>query len=98
MATGARLTAVNSAMAGLNLATDRALTVRAEFGSRMNEIAAHETVSGEVVLEHQKRLSELQDIDYTEAASRLMRQQTSTEAAQQSFAKITKLSLFNYLG
>ena len=77
---------------------DRALTARAEFGTRMNEISAHETVSGAVVLEHQKRLSELQDVDYTEAATTLMRQQTSTQAAQQSFAKIAKLSLFDYLG
>ena len=64
----------------------------------MNELAAYENVSGAVVLEHQMRLSELQDLDYTEAATRLMRQQTSHEAAQQSFAKIAKLSLFNYIG
>ncbi len=95
---GARLTAVNSALASLNQAVDRALTARAEFGTRMNEIAAHETVSGAVVLEHQKRLAELQDVDYTAAATTLMRQQTSTQAAQQSFAKIAKLSLFDYLG
>jgi flagellar hook-associated protein 3 FlgL len=98
VASGARLTAVNSALSSLNQAVDRALTMRAEFGTRMNEIAAHETVSGAVVLEHQKRLSELQDVDYTEAATALMRQQTSTQAAQQSFAKIAKLSLFDYLG
>lgn len=98
MASGARLTTVNTAMAGLNQAIDRALTVRAEFGSRLNEVSAHETVSGAVVLEHQKRLSELQDVDYTEAATTLMRQQTATQAAQQSFAKIAKLSLFDYLG
>ena len=95
---GARLTAVNSALASLNQAVDRALTARADFGTRMNEIAAHETVSGAVVLEHQKRLAELQDVDYTAAATTLMRQQTSTQAAQQSFAKIAKLSLFDYLG
>jgi flagellar hook-associated protein 3 FlgL len=64
----------------------------------MNEITTHQNVSGQVDLEQQKRLSELRDVDYTEAASRLMRQQTATEAAQQSFAKIAKLSLFNYLG
>ena len=95
---GARLSAVNGALSSLNQAMDRALTTRADFGSRMNEIAAHQTVSGAVVLENQKRLSEIQDVDYTEAATTLMRQQTSTQAAQQSFAKIAKLSLFDYLG
>ena len=97
-AAGARLTTVNNALSGLMQATDHILTMRADFGSRMNELAAYENVSGAVVLEHQKRLSELQDLDYTEAATRLMRQQTSHEAAQQSFAKIAKLSLFNYIG
>lgn len=93
-----RLSQVNSALASLDQAMTRASTVRAELGSRMNEIDAHANVSGQVVLEHQKRLSDLQDLDYTDAASRLMRQQTATEAAQQSFARIAKLSLFNFLG
>jgi flagellar hook-associated protein 3 FlgL len=98
MATGARVSAVSGALSSLDRALDHAVTMRAEFGTRMNEISAHETVSGAVVLEHQRRLSELQDVDYTEAATTLMRQQTSTQAAQQSFAKIAKLSLFDYLG
>ncbi len=93
-----RQTQVNAALAGLDQSMNRALTVRAEFGSRMNEILAHQNVSGAVVLEHQRRLSELQDVDYTEAATRLMRQQTATQAAQQSFARVAQLSLFNYLG
>jgi flagellar hook-associated protein 3 FlgL len=98
MAAGARVSAVGGALSSLDQALDQAVTMRAEFGTRMNEISAHETVSGAVVLEHQRRLSELQDVDYTEAATTLMRQQTSTQAAQQSFAKIAKLSLFDYLG
>ncbi len=93
-----RQTQVNAALASLDQSMNRALTVRAEFGSRMNEISAHQNVSGALVLEHQRRLSELQDVDYTEAATRLMRQQTATQAAQQSFARIAQLSLFNYLG
>lgn len=93
-----RQTQVNAALASLDQSMNRALTVRAEFGSRMNEISAHQNVSGALVLEHQRRLSELQDVDYTEAATRLMRQQTATQAAQQSFARVAQLSLFNYLG
>lgn len=93
-----RQTQVNAALASLDQSMNRALTVRAEFGSRLNEISAHQNVSGAVVLEHQRRLSELQDVDYTEAAARLMRQETATQAAQQSFARVAKLSLFNYLG
>ncbi|MBL8384913.1 MAG: flagellar hook-associated protein FlgL [Burkholderiales bacterium] len=93
-----RWSTVNTARASLAQVADRASAARSEFGARLAEIDLHRNVSGAVVLEHQKRLSELQDVDYTEAASRLMRQQTATEAAQQSFAKLAKLSLFNYLG
>ena len=93
-----RQTQVNAMLASLDQSMNRALTVRAEFGSRLNEISAHQNVSGAVVLEHQRRLSELQDVDYTEAATRLMRQETATQAAQQSFARVAQLSLFNYLG
>jgi flagellar hook-associated protein 3 FlgL len=93
-----RTSQLNSALASLDQAMTRANTVRAELGSRMNEIEAHANVADQVVLEHQKRLSDLQDLDYTAAASSLMRQQTATEAAQQTFAKLAKLSLFNYLG
>ena len=93
-----RQTQVNAMLASLDQSMNRALTVRAEFGSRLNEISAHQNVSGAVVLEHQRRLSQLQDVDYTEAATRLMRQETATRAAQQSFARVAQLSLFNYLG
>ena len=93
-----RQTQVNAMLASLDQSMNRALTVRAEFGSRLNEISAHQNVSAAVVLEHQRRLSQLQDVDYTEAATRLMRQETATRAAQQSFAKVAQLSLFNYLG
>lgn len=97
-ASSVRVTQVNGALAGIDQALARTSTVRAELGSRMNEIDAHANVADQVVLEHQKRLSDLQDLDYTTAASTLMRQQTATEAAQQSFARLAKLSLFNYLG
>jgi flagellar hook-associated protein 3 FlgL len=45
----------------------------------------------------QKALSEIKDLDYAEAISRLSLQMTGLQAAQQSFAKVQGLSLFNYL-
>jgi len=93
-----RTSQLNAAMASLDQAMNHTNAARAEFGSRMNEIDAHSNVADQVVLEDQKRLSDLQDLDYTSAASSLTRQQTATQAAQQSFANIAKLNLFNYLG
>jgi flagellar hook-associated protein 3 FlgL len=42
-------------------------------------------------------VSQLRDIDYAEAISRMNQQLTGLQAAQASYAKIAQLSLFNYL-
>lgn len=42
-------------------------------------------------------LSDLQDLNYTEAITRLNMQVVALQAAQQSFAKIQGQNLFNYL-
>ena len=44
-----------------------------------------------------RSISGLQDIDYAEAISRFMTQQMQLQAAQQSFSKVSGMSLFNYL-
>jgi flagellar hook-associated protein 3 FlgL len=48
-------------------------------------------------VELQRNLSELQDVDYAEAISRMNRQLLGLQAAQQSYAQVAQLSLFNYL-
>jgi len=50
-----------------------------------------------VVLQYQTTLSSLRDLDYSKALSDLTLQQTTLQAAQQSFVKIQSLSLFNFL-
>jgi len=42
-------------------------------------------------------LSDIQDVDYAEAISRLNLQLTALQAAQQTYVKVQGLSLFNYL-
>jgi len=42
-------------------------------------------------------LSNLRDLDYTEAASRLSLQMTALQAAQQTFQRVQGMSLFNLL-
>ncbi len=48
-------------------------------------------------LQYAETLSRIQDLDYTEAISRFSQQQTLLEAAQQSYVRVTGLSLFNLL-
>ncbi|MEY4029244.1 MAG: Flagellar hook-associated protein 3, partial [Bacteroidota bacterium] len=42
-------------------------------------------------------LSSIEDLDYTKAITKMNQQMMSLEAAQSSFAKISQLSLFNYI-
>jgi len=52
--------------------------------------------------EHLVRLkgleSDLQDVDYAEAVTRMQKEMLSLQAAQSSFAQLSKLNLFNYIG
>ena len=76
---------------------DRTLTVRAQIGSQQVEVEQLGFIGSDLDLQYQTTLSNLQDLDYNEAISRLTQQRTFLEAAQQSFLKTTGLSLFNYL-
>jgi len=73
------------------------VSVRASIGSRMNEIDSLQTAGTNLGLSFKSTLSQLQDVDYSKAATDLSQQQLGLQAAQQSFVKIANLSLFNYL-
>lgn len=88
---------INANLANLDQALSNVLRVQASIGSRMSEIEALSSVSADQDLQYTKRISELQDIDYAEAISRFMTQQMQLQAAQQSFSKVSGMSLFNYL-
>ena len=63
----------------------------------MNEIDSLASLNDSLDLQYQQTLSNLQDLDYAKAITDLTRNQTSLEAAQLSFSRISQLSLFNYL-
>jgi len=84
-------------MANLSGILDNVLDVQASIGSRMNELDALSNVSESLDLHYQERLSDLRDLDYAAAISAFAQQKMQLDAAQSSFAKISGLSLFNYL-
>jgi flagellar hook-associated protein 3 FlgL len=88
---------IGFALTNLDQSTDNILRVRAQVGSRMNEIESLGNLNEDLDLQYQQTLSDLQDLDYARAISDLTRKQTDLQAAQQSFVKISQLSLFNYL-
>ncbi|MDD2834003.1 MAG: flagellar hook-associated protein FlgL [Methylotenera sp.] len=86
-------TGIGSIQGGL----DNVLTVRAEIGSRLNELDALDIGGSDRDLQYSQSLSELQDLDYASALSELAKNMTIMEAAQKSFVQTTNLSLFNFI-
>ena len=64
----------------------------------MVEVETQQNINGNLDLQFNEALSRLEDVDYAEAVSNLTQQRTFLQAAQQSFLKVSNLSLFNYLG
>lgn len=69
----------------------------AQVGTDMNVIDSQNKVLDEIVLRLKSTLSDVQDLDYTEAITKMNKDQLALEAAQNTFAKISKLSLFNFI-
>lgn len=88
---------VSLTLKGLDTALDNVLTRRAAAGSGLREIDALQQIGEDTAIQYQQSLSRLQDLDFAQAISDMMRQQVLLEAAQQSFARITNLSLFNVI-
>lgn len=88
---------VSDAMVNINQGLNNILSVRASMGARMNELSALQNTGSQLGLQYQQTLSTVQNTDYNQAISDLTQQHTALQAAQQSFAAISKLSLFNYM-
>jgi flagellar hook-associated protein 3 FlgL len=69
----------------------------AQIGSDMSVVDMQNSVLDETTLRMKSTLSDVQDLDYTEAITRMNKDQLALEAAQSTFAKIAKLTLFNYI-
>lgn len=88
---------LDDSLSGLDNVTDRILETQAEIGARLNTIDSTRKLHDALNLEAQSLRSDIQDLDFAEAASNLSFQSFLLEAAQQSFVRISGLSLFNSL-
>ncbi len=89
--------ALKSAQSTLESGLAHVANIRATLGARMNALDGLTQISSDVNYLYDVRLSELQDLDYTEAISRFTRLQTQLEATQLTFKQTSQLTLFNIL-
>ena len=88
---------IGFALTNLDQAEQNVLRVRAQIGSRLQEVDSLQAINEDIQIQYQQAISGLQDLDYAKTISDLTRKQTDLQAAQQSFVQISRLSLFNYL-
>ena len=68
-----------------------------QLGADRNNIQQETSIIESTVLNLRNTLSGIEDLDYSEAVSRMNREMLAMEAAMNSFSKSSKLSLFNYI-
>ena len=71
------------------------LEVRSEIGARMNVMDSVRGLHDQVTQLSTELKSDIEDVDFAKAISDLSHQTLILEAAQQSFARVSRLSLFN---
>jgi flagellar hook-associated protein 3 FlgL len=69
----------------------------AQIGTDMNVLDSQQVVLEETTLRLRSTLSSVEDLDYAEAITQMNKEMLALEAAQSSFAKISQLSLFDYI-
>jgi flagellar hook-associated protein 3 FlgL len=71
--------------------------VQASVGARINAISASNTSAQSAQTNMTASVSAIQNVDYAAATTRLSTEELALQAAQESYASIAKLSLFNYI-
>jgi flagellar hook-associated protein 3 FlgL len=89
--------AMNRGMVDIDQTMGSMLDARARAGARLNTLDGQKSANDNFLLLAKQSLSNVQDLDYAEAASRLNQQLLALQATQQTFVKVQGLSLFNYL-
>lgn len=89
--------AINRSLNELDQALTHINDIRASVGSRLNIVESQRGINEDFDFQLEVALSETRDLDYAEAISRFNAQLVSLQAAQQSYARVQDLSLFNYL-
>lgn len=88
---------VGNTLTNLDNALTRITEVQGELGARQNTLDSSRDLNQEIQLSSRETLSDIRDVDFAEASTRLQMQQLVLSATQQSFVRVSGLSLFNFL-
>jgi len=88
---------IGQSLTDLDAAFEASLNARTQIGGRLNTLESQRDDNDAQVLQTRSTLSTLRDTDLAQAISQLTLEQTTLDAAQAVFARITSSSLFNFL-
>ena len=89
--------AMNRGLAEFDTLNQQVAISQAKVGSAMNVVSNQTAVLEETRLQLRTVLSEIEDLDYTEAVTEMQKRMMALEASQASFAQISRLNLFEYI-
>jgi len=90
-------TELGATLTQLDNSLERISDVRSEVGARLSVLQDSTDEQADRQLDLKTQLSQIRDLDYADAITTLNIQLAGLQAAQQSYAKISNLNLFNYL-
>ena len=90
-------TSLGGALQQIDKSLDHLSGVRSEVGTRLSLIDDVSGTRDSRLADVAGSISQLQDLDYASAISKMNQQYLGLQAAQQAYVKVAGLSLFNYL-
>jgi flagellar hook-associated protein 3 FlgL len=90
-------TVLEGSLQQIDRANDHFLGIRAEVGARLSTLESADASRESLDIDLASSLSELRDLDYAEALTKMNQRLVGLQAAQLSYSQISRLSLFDYL-
>ncbi|WP_421866770.1 flagellar hook-associated protein FlgL [Motiliproteus sp.] len=89
--------AVTTALDELEQGQEGIISAQTQMGGRLSTLENQRTINEDFEIFTKAALSNLEDLDYAEAISAFSFQEVALQAAQQTFARVNNLTLFNFL-
>ena len=94
---GQRATQISQSLEQIDAALNNFGNVQASVGGRLNAVTASQSTAQSRQTDLQTSVSNIQDTDYAKATTQLSSEEVALQAAEESYASLSKLSLFNYV-
>ncbi|MDR3428407.1 MULTISPECIES: flagellar hook-associated protein FlgL [Silvimonas] len=88
---------LNGVISAMSNVLNNMVKVNASVGAWQNESTQQQTTNGNLNLAYSSTIADLDGLDYAKAISDFTQNQTTLEAARQTFSKVAGLSLFQYI-